>query len=72
MSHSKIMRQDDIRKIIFHHLFLDLMFTETYGHCSIIVLRDPISMGQKLGILIVVMLQILTNLKMGIPVCGST
>lgn len=41
------MRQDDIRKIIFHHLFLYLMFAETYGHCSVIVLRDPTSMGQE-------------------------
>lgn len=65
----KNMRQDDIGKIIFQDLFLYLMFTEMNGHCRIIGLRGPISMGQKLGILIVVILQILTNLKMGTPVC---
>lgn len=70
MTHSeKNMRQDDFGKIIFQHLFLYLMFTEAYGHCRIIGLRGPISMGQKLGILIVVILQILTNLKMGTLVC---
>lgn len=54
----KNMRQDDIGKIIFQDLFLYLMFTGMNGHCRIIGLRGPISMGQKLGILIVVILQI--------------
>lgn len=70
MTHSeKIMRQDDIGKIIFQHLFLYLMFAKTYGRCRITGLRGPISMGQNLGILVVVVPKILTNLKMGIPVC---
>lgn len=70
MSHiKKIMRQDDIGKIIFQHLFLHLICTETYGHCRIIGLSDLRSIGLYLDILIVVILHILTNLKMGIPVC---
>lgn len=36
---------------------------------ELLALGAPISMGQKLRILIVVILQILTNLKMGTPVC---
>lgn len=56
-------------KIIFQHLVLYFMFIETYEHCGIICLRCPISMDQKLGALIAVVLKSLTNLKMGILVC---